>query len=150
MFTKKGFTLLELIIVVIIVAVLASLGITQYRRVIERMRGAEAKTILGVIRSQAAAHWMQYGALDAPVPYDNTMAGIDTAGAMDPELIPGVCAPTHYFSYQVDSAVGSALQATATRCVAGGKTPDAATALTLILNTDFASGVDTWTGTGGY
>ncbi|MDD5130223.1 MAG: prepilin-type N-terminal cleavage/methylation domain-containing protein, partial [Candidatus Omnitrophica bacterium] len=44
---KKGFTLVELIIVVIIVGILASIGLTQYNKVVEKSRAAEARMILG-------------------------------------------------------------------------------------------------------
>jgi prepilin-type N-terminal cleavage/methylation domain-containing protein len=41
--TKKGFTLLELIVVIVIIGVLATLGLTQYASMVERGRSAEAK-----------------------------------------------------------------------------------------------------------
>lgn len=146
---RKGFTLLELIIVVIIIGILATMGFNQYQRMVERSRGAEAKSILGTVRTQAAAHYMQYGALNVPAaaPFDNTRAGI---AAADPDRIPSACATTHYFSYTVTSATATTLTATATRCIASGKVPNATAALTLILTSDFSTGSDIWSGTGGY
>lgn len=44
---KKGFTLLELIVVIIIIGILATLGFTQYTKVVEKGRTAEAKSVLG-------------------------------------------------------------------------------------------------------
>lgn len=143
---RRGFTLLEIIIVIIIIGILATLGLTQYGRMVERSRGAEARTILGSLRSQAAAHYLEYNSLIAPV-FDATRAGI---GAAD-DQIPAADRLSHYFTYAVATPNATTLTATATRAGAGGKggaTP--AAGRTLILTTTFPAGTDTWTGTGGY
>ncbi len=126
---KKGFTLLELIIVIIIIGVLATLGFTQYTRVIERGRTAEAKALLGQMRTAQEAYRQEYGAYTA------------TIGNLSVE-VPTACVSTHYFSYSTTAVLG-----TATRCGVGtGKTPGSATAYNITLN--YATGV--WGGTAGY
>jgi prepilin-type N-terminal cleavage/methylation domain-containing protein len=141
---RKGFTLLELIVVVIIIGILATLGFTQYGRMIEKSRGSESRAILGSIRTFAAAYRLEHGNLDGfTAVHANIGAGADQ--------IPSACATTHYFFYAVTAAAGQNLVLTATRCTgANGKQPGALTAGTLTLTCDFSTGTDTWGGTGGY
>lgn len=144
---RKGFTLLELVVVIIILGILGTLGTSQYFRMIERSRGAEARAILGQIRSMAAGMYMNKYSLTG---FNNDEAGI---GITD-EQVPSVCRKTHYFYYNV-SSVGNAnnLAIMAHRCntkggegETGGKVPDATAVGNLTLKIDLSStGGDTWT-----
>ncbi|MDD5005967.1 MAG: type IV pilin protein [Candidatus Omnitrophica bacterium] len=60
MFRKKGFTLLELIIVIIVIGILASVALPRYIKVSERARMAEGKTILGTLRAAQVRYYAQY------------------------------------------------------------------------------------------
>jgi prepilin-type N-terminal cleavage/methylation domain-containing protein len=149
---RRGFTLLELIIVIVIIGILATLGIQQYGRMVERSRGAEARQILGQIRSSAASYFTQHRTM---VGFTNADAGIINIGAGATEGIPDACTGTHYFSYTIDAASQTAqgFSATATRCIAGqgGKLPDGPAANTLQLVTNFFTGADNWVSlVGGY
>lgn len=60
---KRGFTLLELIVVIIIVGILASIAVPTYFRAVERGRSGEGLSLLGVLRSAQMRYYAQHGAL---------------------------------------------------------------------------------------
>jgi len=138
---KRGFTLLELIIVIIIIGVLATLGFTQYGRMVERARGAEAKSILGDLRKLAAVYYLEHNSLTGLNNHDNL-----NIGTQDTE-IPSTCRQSHYFSYNA-SVSGDTATLTATRCKGSGKTPDykGTDAPDLKLESNIKFGTDTWSG----
>ena len=152
---KKGFTLLELIVVIVIIGILATLGFSQYARMIERSRGAEARQVLGAIRTQAAALWIEKNVAGVVVggTITPTSVGIGNSAGQIPLACAAVAPSTsYYFSYNIaQNVAGTGFDATATRCISpNGKTPAGPAANTLILNTNFSAGTDTWAGTGGY
>ena len=57
---RKGFTLLELIIVVIIIGILAMIAVPQFFKVAERGRAAEAINILGALRSAQLRYYSEH------------------------------------------------------------------------------------------
>ena len=70
---QKGFTLLELLIVVIIIGILASIAMPQYMKTIERAKTAEALTNLATLRGAMERYWYEkitmgvaYNPLDDP------------------------------------------------------------------------------------
>jgi prepilin-type N-terminal cleavage/methylation domain-containing protein len=138
---SRGFTLLELIIVIIIVGILATLGFVQYSAVIEKSRGAEARNVIGTLRAEVAAKV-----------YENIGSATLTNANLGivANMIPPSCATTNFFSYSVDgSCTTTTCTFTATRCTSGGKTPNASTAGTLLL-VFTSGGTDTWSSSAGY
>ncbi|MFA4988059.1 MAG: prepilin-type N-terminal cleavage/methylation domain-containing protein [Candidatus Omnitrophota bacterium] len=125
---NRGFTLIELIVVIIIVGILASVGMTQYTKLVEKGRAAEARLILGSLRTAEIAEYQENGAY----------AGVSGLGVSAPTS----CASTHYFSYSCNSTTGTC---TATRCTTGGKTPQGGTAYTKTVDVD-----GNWGGSAGY
>lgn len=62
---KKGFTLLEVLIVVIIIGILAAIALPQYTATLEKGRSGEALTNIGSIRTSLDRYWYQNGSLPA-------------------------------------------------------------------------------------
>jgi len=55
----KGFTLLEMLVVVIIIGILVAIALPQYTTTIEKARSAEAASNIGSIRTAMDRHWYQ-------------------------------------------------------------------------------------------
>lgn len=71
MIDEVGFTLLELIIVVIIIGILAAIGGPMYFKTIERARMAEARIILGMIRMAQIRYYAEH------VTFTNNISELD-------------------------------------------------------------------------
>jgi len=78
---KKGFTLLELMVVLIILGVLVSLGMPQYMAAVEKSRTAEAVGILGAIRGAELRYFSAHGtyAPDCAVLQGTESCGLDVS-----------------------------------------------------------------------
>lgn len=127
--TLRGFTLLELVLVVIILGILASVGGAGYLKNIEKSRRAEAKAILGQIRTMQDAYRLEW----------SKYAGTTNQGKLDLEGVPwNSCsaAKTHYFSYTANTAAADAdtFTATASRCTSNSKPPDATVTYNITLD----------------
>lgn len=59
--TQKGFTLLELMIVVVILGILAAMAIPRFITVTTKSKQSEAKLILKQIYSNERIYWEQFG-----------------------------------------------------------------------------------------
>ena len=77
MSSKKGFTLLELIIVVIVIGVLATIAIPQYTKAVERAKGGKATSNLNLIR-QAEHLYRANNDKYIAISNSNTVAGAGT------------------------------------------------------------------------
>jgi len=93
---KKGFTLMELIIVVVIIGILAMVGLPQFFKVAERGRAAEGIALLGSLRNAQLRRAAERGTttavaaeLDVGVPANLRFFNAPAlTGGIDPETAP--------------------------------------------------------------
>ena len=142
---KRGFTLLELLIVIIIVGIMATMGLTQYTTVVERSRGAEARQILGQLRSLCAALYLDVNDVAS---CDNITLGLGDGSA---GTIPSsACANSHYFNYTTANTGTNIMAFTAARCAADGKNPQGNATRIITLTANYENGTTGFTSTYGY
>lgn len=127
-----GLTLLELVTVIFIVGILSTLGFVQFGKMVEKSRTAEAKMILGQLRTAQRAYYLKNGS------YSTSMdLGIDA---------PTICVSTHYFYYSIPSASDSDFILMATRCTSSdGKSPPGSSDFNITVDAD-----GDWDGAEGY
>lgn len=109
---KSGFTLLEIIIVIIIVGVLASLALPRFFATVEFSKSAEALQSLAVLRDSVERYYLASGGTYV----GSTMANLDIA---NPGTSPGA-----RFTYAISgqSAIGYTIQASRNTIDGGGGT----------------------------
>ena len=146
---KKGFTLIELITVVVIIAILAALALPQYARVMEKARSAEAKESIGHIRKAALTYYQALGnlSLGAYAAQVRNATGIPVDNAASSSCA-GATATNYFFDYSITGSIPTTTTINATRCLSGGKGPNApaTTTYSVQLVTDLGGQTaDTWT-----
>ena len=93
---KEAFTLLEIIIVIIIIGILATLAVPQYQKLVRKARLQEGVTGLGAIHTAERMYYVEYGT------YTTNIADLDIDNP-----------PTDNFTYNITSTSTSTWQATA-------------------------------------
>lgn len=82
---KSGFTLLELLVVVLIIGILAAIALPQYRKSVERANAAEALPILKALWQAQQSHYLSHGSyatkfsdLDVDIPWTGNVKWRDS------------------------------------------------------------------------
>lgn len=79
--TQKGFTLIELMIVVAIVGILAAVAIPAYQDYVARSQVAEGMATAGAVKTSISEFYASQGAYPAAGLYDDAQGGRYTASA---------------------------------------------------------------------
>jgi len=99
--TKSGFTMLELLMVVIIIGILATLALPQYMGFIEKARSTEAISTMGTIRTAQNLYKLETGTYSPDA--SNLAITVPTSGAAT------------YWTYSITGASDTGFGVTATR-----------------------------------
>lgn len=127
---RRGFTLIELIVVIIIVGILAAVGISQYSLTVEKGRTAEAKIRLGVMRQLAYEYYLANGTFD-----DITSEYLGVGGG---------CTSAGFYEYWIPSLGPISIYLGSARCASGGKTPNSRKYTLMLKFCPTCSTTDTW------
>ena len=113
---QKGVTLLELLTVVLILGILASIAVPSYRRYLLRAQRSDATTTLLRVQASQEKHFLQYGVY---VTSTANMPNAQTAGGL------GIAATTERGFYAITlTNTATGYTATATPIVGKGQSED--------------------------
>lgn len=105
---KKGFTLIEMLVVVLIVGILAAIALPQYEAAIEKSRVSEALVVMKAL-SDAEQRYFQANPNETQVKYARQIADVDLKGgcwAYGKSTVGGDSYRTRNFTYDLGSDGG--------------------------------------------
>ena len=88
---QSGFTIVELLIVIVVIGILAALVVTTFSGIQRKARDSERQTDIGAVHSQVEAYYAQNGRyptnanLDDDVFVKANLKGLDLAALADPK-----------------------------------------------------------------
>jgi prepilin-type N-terminal cleavage/methylation domain-containing protein len=122
---QQGFTIVELLIVIVVIGILAALVITTFSGIQKSARDAERQTDIVAIHGQLEAYYAKEGAYPALAQLndatwrDDNMKGLDSDALQDPKGSAAtlVAAPAaNSYSYAVSTEAGAACTTAAKDC----------------------------------
>jgi prepilin-type N-terminal cleavage/methylation domain-containing protein len=123
----KGFTIVELLIVIVVIGILAALVVTTFTGIQQRARNTERQTDIKAIHGQVEAYYAQNGRYptldnlnDAAFRTAN-MKGLDVEALKDPKGSASTLAATaaaNVYSYAVTASGGGACDNSTADCAA--------------------------------
>ena len=102
---RRGFSMVELMIVVTILMILVSTAIPSFHRSLEQSRADIAGANLQAIWSAERLYWLEYRT------YTTSLTDLQALGLVDPIIVAG----TDSYTYAVTAADAASFSATATR-----------------------------------
>lgn len=88
---QKGFTIVELLIVIVVIGILAALVITTFTGIQQKARNTERTTDIKALHGQIEAYYAQNGFYPDLADVTTTnLKGLDAGALVDPKAAPGV------------------------------------------------------------
>lgn len=122
---QQGFTIVELLIVIVVIGILAALVITTFTGIQQKARNTERQTDIKALHGQVEAYYAQNGKYPTLANLNDgtwrtaNMKGLDAEALKDPkgaaQTLAGTAAANVY-SYAVSASDGSACDNTTTDC----------------------------------
>ena len=122
---NKGFTIVELLIVIVVIGILAALVVTTFTGIQQRARNTERQTDIKAIHGQVEAYYAQNGRyptlanLNDTTFRDDNMKGLDAEALKDPKGTAQtlVAAPAaNAYSYEVSTDADAACDNSTNDC----------------------------------
>jgi type IV pilus assembly protein PilA len=105
--SRKGFTLVELAVVIVIIGVLAAFGVPQFLKSVERSKAAEAFNYLSAVRSAQERYLAKNGVYWSGT-IDNVAGTMSSAGGTATETLDINQTPPKYFTgFNADGAAAA-------------------------------------------